>query len=210
MLKEKEDEIQRLATENEEHLKRTADLTAYIQQASHDREQIIQQYTSYSQQLTVQIEDLTKQLNEKVKENHACAQRESIMVENVQRLETQLQNNSPRHSPEKVVSQAAEDELRLLRLKMTEWDKKILELQVERDNLQVKTKVLGFIFHLLPPYYHKRDLVTILFCVFHYILVVESEVNSKKLEKLLKGQMLPNSFDPQRFHDFTIFFLFFV
>ena len=141
IITEKDTEIQRLTTENEEHVKRTADLTAYIQQASHDREQIIQQYTSYSQQLAVQIEDLTKQLNEKVKENHAYAEREMNMVENVQRLETQLQNNSNRTSPERAVSQASEEELRLLRLKMTELDKKILELQLERDSLQVKSSL---------------------------------------------------------------------
>lgn len=137
-LGEKENEIQRLTTENEEHLKRIADLTAYIQQASHDREQIIQQYTSYSQQLAVQIEDLTKQLNEKVKENHAYAERESNMVENVQRLETQLQSSSNRTSPERSNGQASEDELRLLRVKMTELDQKILEIQLERDYLQVR------------------------------------------------------------------------
>ena len=46
-LKDKESEVTRLALENEEHLKRVSELTAYIQQASQDREQIIQQYTSY-------------------------------------------------------------------------------------------------------------------------------------------------------------------
>ena len=46
-LKDKESEVSRLALENEEHLKRVSELTAYIQQASQDREQIIQQYTSY-------------------------------------------------------------------------------------------------------------------------------------------------------------------
>ena len=46
-LLEKESEISRLSSENEEHIKRVEELTAYIQRASHDREQIIQQYTSY-------------------------------------------------------------------------------------------------------------------------------------------------------------------
>ena len=58
-LLEKESEISRLSSENEEHVKRVEELTAYIQRASHDREQIIQQYTTYSQHLTTQIETLT-------------------------------------------------------------------------------------------------------------------------------------------------------
>ena len=62
--------MSRLTLENEEHLKRVSELTAYIQQASQDREQIIQQYTSYSQQLASQIETLTQQLNVKASENH--------------------------------------------------------------------------------------------------------------------------------------------
>ena len=40
-LKDKESEVSRLALENEEHLKRVSELTAYIQQASQDREQKI-------------------------------------------------------------------------------------------------------------------------------------------------------------------------
>ena len=48
-LTEKEAEISRVSSENDEHVKRVEELTAYIQRASQDREQIIQQYTSYSQ-----------------------------------------------------------------------------------------------------------------------------------------------------------------
>ena len=69
-LQERDSEVSRLTLENEEHLKRVSELTAYIQQASQDREQIIQQYTSYSQQLASQIETLTQQLNVKASENH--------------------------------------------------------------------------------------------------------------------------------------------
>ena len=46
-LQEKDTEILRLNLENEDHLKRVSELTAYIQQATQDREQIIQQYTQY-------------------------------------------------------------------------------------------------------------------------------------------------------------------
>ncbi len=42
-LAEKEEEIRRVTAENTEHVQRIAELTAYIQQASIDREQIIHQ-----------------------------------------------------------------------------------------------------------------------------------------------------------------------
>merc|ERR1712038_1600383 len=84
-LEEKETELARITQENEEHVKRVAELTAHIQQASHDREQIIQQYTSYSQQLASQIETLTQQLNVKASENHGFAKREADLVSHVQR-----------------------------------------------------------------------------------------------------------------------------
>lgn len=42
-LAEKEAEVARLTTENSEHLQRVSELTAYIHQASVDREQIIHQ-----------------------------------------------------------------------------------------------------------------------------------------------------------------------
>ncbi|CAB4055937.1 GOLGA2 [Lepeophtheirus salmonis] len=49
--------------------KRVSELTAYIQQSNGERDQIINQYTSYSQQLVAQIEALNKTLNEKLEEN---------------------------------------------------------------------------------------------------------------------------------------------
>lgn len=42
-LAEKEEEILKVTAENAEHVQRVAELTAYIQQASIDREQIIHQ-----------------------------------------------------------------------------------------------------------------------------------------------------------------------
>ena len=137
MLEEKEGEIQRLVKENEGYVQRVADLTAYIQQASHDREQIIQQYTTYSQQLTVQIEELTKQLNDKATENHSYATREADLVGHVQRLEAQLQTNpTPRKSPERNDDPDREKELKILRTNISELDQKVLALQLERDELQ--------------------------------------------------------------------------
>ena len=137
-LSDKEAEIQRLITENEGYVQRVSDLTAYIQQASHDREQIIQQYTSYSQQLTVQIEELTKQLNDKATENHSYATREANLVDHVQRLEAQLQNGQQlqRKSSPQRNDQERDKELQILRSNVAELDKKILTLQLERDELQ--------------------------------------------------------------------------
>ena len=137
-LSDKEAEIQRLMTENEGYVQRVSDLTAYIQQASHDREQIIQQYTSYSQQLTVQIEELTKQLNDKATENHSYATREANLVDHVQRLEAQLQNGQQlqRKSSPQRNDQERDKELQILRSNVAELDKKILTLQLERDELQ--------------------------------------------------------------------------
>jgi len=157
-LKDKESEVTRLALENEEHLKRVSELTAYIQQASQDREQIIQQYTSYSQQLAAQIENLTQQLNIKASENHGFAKRETDLVQHVQRLENQLQSfiQNPRNKTDidsssslpvtEVVAATSvlptqqpiinENELQVLRLKMAELDKCIVELQLEREKLQ--------------------------------------------------------------------------
>ena len=136
MLEEKEGEIQRLGKENEGYVQRVADLTAYIQQASHDREQIIQQYTTYSQQLTVQIEELTKQLNDKATENHSYATREADLVGHVQRLEAQLQTSPPRKSPERNLDPDREKELKILRTNISDLDQKVLALQLERDELQ--------------------------------------------------------------------------
>ena len=136
MLEEKEGEIQRLVKENEGYVQRVADLTAYIQQASHDREQIIQQYTTYSQQLTVQIEELTKQLNDKATENHSYATREADLVGHVQRLEAQLQTSPPQKSPERSLDPDREKELKILRTNISELDQKVLALQLERDELQ--------------------------------------------------------------------------
>ena len=67
------DNIVRLKRENETQLKRIKELTLYIQQATEDREQIIHQYTSYSQQLTSQIETLTNSLNDTKMANHNIA-----------------------------------------------------------------------------------------------------------------------------------------
>lgn len=143
-LKDKEEEIIRLGLENEEHVKRVAELTAYIQQASNDREQIIQQYTSYSQQLASQIESLTQQLNVKAAENHSYATRESDLVAHVQRLEGQLQSSmlhqdqqqrQLRQSSKDRWSPSAEKEMDLLRSKVVELDKTVLELHLEREKL---------------------------------------------------------------------------
>lgn len=135
--KEKDQEIVRLASENEEHVKRVAELTAYIQQASQDREQIIHQYTSYSQQLAAQIESLTQQVNVKAAENHSLAARETDLLEHVQKLEGQLQTLIQGSSGGSNDNKAnLEMEMTVLRNKVAELDKKVLDLQEERDQLQ--------------------------------------------------------------------------
>ena len=149
---EKDLEISRLSSENEEHVKRVEELTAYIQRASQDREQIIQQYTSYSQHLTAQIETLTQQVNAKASEVNLSASREADLLAHVERLENQLQNSmkneaaaaasdgNGRKSQERW-SPSSEKEIEILRSQMIELDKKVLDLQLERDSLQETVQV---------------------------------------------------------------------
>lgn len=144
-LAEKEAEISRVSSENDEHVKRVEELTAYIQRASHDREQIIQQYTSYSQHLTTQIETLTQELNGKANEVNQSTTRETELLAHVERLENQLQNSMKnseaagqaacRKSQERWTP-STEKEMDILRSQMIEQDKKVLDLQLERDSLQ--------------------------------------------------------------------------
>lgn len=133
-LAEKESELSRLTSENEEHVRRVSELTAYIQQASVDREQIIHQYTSYSQQLASQIELLTQQLNERAKETHHLATREKDLVQHVQQLEAQLQKLIQAESSPKPKSDVVE--VTHLRQQILHLDSKLLELQEDRDKLQ--------------------------------------------------------------------------
>ena len=143
-LLEKESEISRLSSENEEHVKRVEELTAYIQRASHDREQIIQQYTSYSQHLTTQIETLTQQVNAKVNEVNLSAARETDLLAHVERLENQLQNSMKNDGGRKSQERwtpSTEKEIEILRSQMIELDKKVLDLQLERDSLQESVQV---------------------------------------------------------------------
>ena len=145
-LLEKESEISRLSSENEEHVKRVEELTAYIQRASHDREQIIQQYTSYSQHLTTQIETLTQQVNAKVNEVNLSAARETDLLAHVERLENQLQNSMKNDGVRKSQERwtpSTEKEIEILRSQMIELDKKVLDLQLERDSLQESVQVLN-------------------------------------------------------------------
>ena len=112
----------------------------------------------YSQQLAAQIENLTQQLNIKASENHGFAKRETDLVQHVQRLENQLQSfiQNPRNKTDidsssslpvtEVVAATSvlptqqpiinENELQVLRLKVAELDKCIVELQLEREKLQ--------------------------------------------------------------------------
>ncbi len=68
-----QDKVKDLESKNEELTKREAELTAYIQQAGRDREQIIHQYTTYCQQLTAQMEAVNEQLAGKISEADALA-----------------------------------------------------------------------------------------------------------------------------------------
>lgn len=140
-LAEKEAEISRVSSENDEHVKRVEELTAYIQRASQDREQIIQQYTSYSQHLTTQIETLTQELNGKANEVNQSTTRETELLAHVERLENQLQNSMKNGEGQSRKSQerwtpSTEKEMDILRSQMIELDKKVLDLQLERDSLQ--------------------------------------------------------------------------
>ena len=111
-----------------------AELTAYIQQASQDREQIIQQYTNYSQQLASQIESLTQQLHVKANDNHNFATREADLVAHVERLESQLQKQMQQDQPSS--NPTSEKEISVLRSQAADLDQKILSMQLERDSLQ--------------------------------------------------------------------------
>lgn len=97
IIQEKDAELNKLTEENEKQGKQVAELSAYIHQASKDREQIIQQYTSYTQQLTCQIESLTQQLHEKADETLACSSREKDLIAHVERLESQIQKTMQNH-----------------------------------------------------------------------------------------------------------------
>jgi len=140
-LTEKEAEISRVSSENDEHVKRVEELTAYIQRASQDREQIIQQYTSYSQHLTTQIETITQELNGKANEVNQSTTRETELLAHVEKLENQLQNSMKNSEGQGRKSQerwtpSTEKEMEILRSQMIELDKKVLDMQLERDSLQ--------------------------------------------------------------------------
>ena len=88
-------------------------------------------------------------MNIKASENHGFAKRETDLVQHVQRLENQLQTfiQNPRNKkPETEINSSLpavapqpiinENELQLLRLKVAELDKCIVELQLEREKLQ--------------------------------------------------------------------------
>ena len=88
-------------------------------------------------------------MNIKASENHGFAKRETDLVQHVQRLENQLQSfiQNPRNKTETNSSLPAvaprlpqpiinENELQVLRLKVAELDKCIVELQLEREKLQ--------------------------------------------------------------------------
>ncbi|XP_040583435.1 uncharacterized protein [Lepeophtheirus salmonis] len=91
LLLEKDEEISKLNSEIESKDKRVSELTAYIQQSNGERDQIINQYTSYSQQLVAQIEALNKTLNEKLEENSRLKESEKSLLSNVLTLENRLQ-----------------------------------------------------------------------------------------------------------------------
>ncbi len=55
------------------YAQRESELTAYIQQARHDRQNIIDQYTAYGQQLAAELES-------KATENAALTTREAGLV----------------------------------------------------------------------------------------------------------------------------------
>ena len=152
-LKEKDSEIFRLTLENDEHAKRVSELSAYIQQASQDREQIIHQYTSYSQQLAAQIETLTQQLEVKVSENKDFSGREADLVAHVQRLEAQLQKLIQGQGQDANVSASAAvisseqsqnngnsslvsaKEVELMQEKTKDLDAKLSNVLIEREKL---------------------------------------------------------------------------
>ena len=123
--------IDALKEENETQRLRINELTLYIQQAAEDREQIIHQYTSYSQQLTTQIEALTKSLNETKLQNHNVACREAELIKHVQQLEEQLQKmiqNRNQDSAEEKKSESNDDsinseEITKLRVQLDEFKK---------------------------------------------------------------------------------------
>ena len=134
----------------EELTMREAELTAYIQQASQDREQIIHQYTTYSQQLTAQIESLGVQLSAKTTEASQLSTREAQLVAHVEQLEGQLQQLLARSkSEEREVVEAKEEkkaepsqvdlkETEMLRSKVAEVDQRLTEVIAERDEAQGK------------------------------------------------------------------------
>ena len=88
-----------------------------------------------------QIETLTQQLNVKANENHNYATRDANLVAHIERLEGQLQHlmqasSNEKKSQQERYSPSTDQELSLLRTKMADLDKKVLGLQLERDQLQ--------------------------------------------------------------------------
>ena len=90
-------------------------------------------------------------MNIKASENHGFAKRETDLVQHVQRLENQLQSfiQNPRNKTETEINSSLpavvaplsqpiinQNELQVLRLKVAELDKCIVELQLEREKLQ--------------------------------------------------------------------------
>lgn len=138
----KDDEISQLKAKLIEHEQREGELTAYIQKASQDREQIIHQYTAYSQQLTTQIESLSQNLQSKTKEIESLTDRERQLIGHVEQLEGQLQKVIQTEKEVKMVPSPASNvdhnELNMLRKNVAELDAKLSEVVIERDDLQGK------------------------------------------------------------------------
>ena len=145
-------ELSSARTKIDEMTKRESELTAYIQQASQDREQIIHQYTTYSQQLTAQIESLGSQLSAKAGEASQLATREAQLVAHVEQLEGQLQQQLARSKSEEremakkeeaasvqpIPSHVDMKETEMLRAKVAEVDQRLTEVMAERDEAQGK------------------------------------------------------------------------
>ncbi|TRY62639.1 hypothetical protein TCAL_00468 [Tigriopus californicus] len=143
-----EEKMSRLEDEKDKLVKREAELTAYIQQASQDREQIIHQYTNYSQQLAAQIETITQKLNDKIQENAQMTHRETELTNHIGQLETQLQQMLQAHQEQEKKQQSEAggkahqasslglQEVEVLRKKVLSLDERLSEVIRERDDLQ--------------------------------------------------------------------------
>ncbi len=143
---EKDAEITKLRAKNEELVSRESELTAYIQQASHDREQIIQQYTAYCQQLAAQLESVSQQLQARSSQAESLTSREVELVAHVETLEAQMQSlrqelgsrerQQQQQQQQQPVKNDDHKELQILREKVAGLDKELTEVIGDRDFLQ--------------------------------------------------------------------------